>query len=476
MKLLFKIFLKFGSDDDGFAIPIVMALGLLMTFIGLLGVFKSNEEEITAVSQRNRAKALAAAETAVNSYRLILDRNKQLALYDQFASTTTTAGWRTTTIPLCDNATSIGSAINNHNFQAINGNVRFGEYRLISYDYNRNPNDILSSFGEGTLIVEGKAGQATARLRVDIPVQPTTAQRNLVPILWLNNQTANNFSNIQLGNTGNTGDLLLSVGNQRNVSGTSACNANVPEGTGFSSGTTFNSPNNQSVIIEPIPIPSIISTPPDANSVTVASADLNTRLPTYQSTPNNAILPSSFPSNATEANATIANAKGVDPDNTYYYKVNGNLDINRLNLSIQNGTKVVLFVNGNLTFNSSSGNIALLPVTGSTNTSAFLEIYVSGNRTITFSGNNRIEIRGLIHAPNSTVVVQDNPTIIVAGAIWANRLTGATSNTNRMTIFADTYTSSSASNIPAYVNYSMTDNILIPTISPPDQWVMQEIR
>jgi hypothetical protein len=485
MKLIFKILLKFRSNDEGFAIPIVMALGLLMIFIGILGMFKSNEEEIAAISQRNRAKALAAAEKGINDYRLLLDRNKRLALYDQTNHTSTTTGWRTSGIPLCENKNNITSAINNGSFITINGNDRFGQYRLIEYTYNQTDGTEPTASSEGQLTIEGKSGTATARLQVDIPIQPTTAQRNIIPALWLNDTTTTDLTGVTLGDSSYKGDILISVANQNTSTGTSACDSASP--TGFNrSSTFFYQSDNQSLIIEPIAIGSIdsnITTTVNSKTMTVVSDDLNNKLPVYYSTPLNATLPASFPSNASAnaASKTISDAKGSGSDNIYYYKTpaNTNLSITG-NLNIQNNTKVVLYVDGNLTFDSSSNDIGLaqkaeLGATN-TNTSAYLEIYVIGNRTIKFKGNNKIDIKGFIHAPTSSVQIEDNPTIKIVGALWAKNLKRNSGATGTMNILADTYNSSTTSNIPAFVNYSSAKNVLIPTISPPDQWRTQEVR
>ncbi len=481
MKLIFKTLLKLRPNDEGFAIPIVMALGLLMTFIGILGMFKSNEEEIAAISQRNRTKALAAAEKGINDYRLLLDRNKRLALYDQTNHTSTTTGWRTSSIPLCEHNNNITSAINNGNLLTINGNNRFGQYRLVEYNYNQTDGTDPTASSEGQLTVEGKSGTATARLQVDIPIQPTTAQRAVIPALWLRNDVANNLTGVKL----EKGDILISVFTQSGNSGTSACDSASPTGFNRSPNFTFAQPDNQSLIVEPIAIASIdpnITTTVNGKTMTIVSDDLNNKLPAFYSTPLNATLPASFPSNASvnAASKTIEDAKGSGLDNIYYYKTTGNLDITG-NINIPNNTKVVLYVDGNLTFGSTStsNDIGLAQKaelgTINNNTSAYLEIYVIGNRTIKFKGNKRIDIKGFIHAPDSSVQIENNPTIKIVGALWAKNLI-VPSGSGTMNIIADTYTSSTTSNIPAYVNYSSAKNVLIPTISPPDQWRTQEVK
>jgi Tfp pilus assembly protein PilX len=490
MKLILKTILKFRPNDEGSAIPIVMALGLLMTLIGILGVFKSNEEEITAVSQRNRAKALAAAEKGINDYRLLLDRNKNLALYDQIDHTSAGigSGWRTSSIALCDNSSDIEDALGDPDIDdgniTINGNSRFGQYKLISYTYSLGDGETPNATSEAQLIVEGRAGGtdglATARLQVDIPIQPTTANGNIIPALWLSDLDSANtdLTGVTIGNNEKRGDIVISVPDQGSAS-TSACDSTL---TGFFRNSTFLKRDKQTLIIEPISFPGISSdivAIMSGRSWTIDSNDINNKLPFYYSTPSNAPLPASFPSSSNNAaNKTIEDAKGSGSDNTYYYKVNGNLNITG-NIRTQNNTKVVLYVDGNLTFDSSSNSIGIAqettPVGPNTNTSAYLEIYVIGNRTITFTGSNSINIKGFIHAPDANVRIEGSPAIQIIGAIWAKSLKRS-SGSGTINILADTYTLSTASDIPAYVNYSSTRNVLIPTISPPDQWRMREIR
>jgi hypothetical protein len=475
MKLILKTILKFKPNDEGSAIPIVMALGLLMTFIGILGIFKANEEEVAAISQKNRTKALAAAEKGINDYRLLFDRNKRLALYDQINHTSNTTGWRTSGIPLCDNKTNIiDTAINNGGWININGNERFGQYRIIGYNYNQADNTFPNSTSEAQLTVEGKAGTATARLQVDIPIQPATAQRALIPALWLNGEsTNNNLTGVTIGDSFNKGDLLLLVYDQSTATA-SKCDTLSTGLTGFSRSTTFSQPDNQNLIIEPFAMADINSgittTVNDASrsaSFTVNSATFSTNLPTFQSTPYST-LPSSF-----SDGRTIASFKGNGSDNTYYHKSSGSLTITK-SINTQNNIKVVLYVDGNLTFDSSSNAIDIGTNT-TTNDSAYLEIYVVGNRTITFKGSNEINIKGFIHAPNSNVVFEGSSATKIIGALWANSLKRS-GGTRTMNIIHDTFNTSTASNVPAYARYSSASNIKISTISPPDQWRMQEVR
>ncbi|MGL6340584.1 MAG: hypothetical protein ACRC80_15775, partial [Waterburya sp.] len=98
--LLFKVLLHRRARDEGFTLPMVIALGLVMLLLGVLNIATANDENITAIAQNSRSDALAIAEVGVARYRELLDRNRVLTVYDS-------SEWETITQVCDDNISSM---------------------------------------------------------------------------------------------------------------------------------------------------------------------------------------------------------------------------------------------------------------------------------------------------------------------------------------------------------------------------------
>ena len=84
--LLLKILLQRRARDEGFTLPIVIALGLIMTLLGLVNIISASEENLNAISRNSSTDALAVAEIGVARYRELLDTNRVLALYNVYTN------------------------------------------------------------------------------------------------------------------------------------------------------------------------------------------------------------------------------------------------------------------------------------------------------------------------------------------------------------------------------------------------------
>jgi hypothetical protein len=71
--LLLKSLLQRRARDEGFTLPMVIALGLVMLLLGAISITTANEENITAITQNSKSDALAIAEIGVARYRETLD-------------------------------------------------------------------------------------------------------------------------------------------------------------------------------------------------------------------------------------------------------------------------------------------------------------------------------------------------------------------------------------------------------------------
>ncbi|MGL5943237.1 MAG: hypothetical protein ACRC2S_23310 [Waterburya sp.] len=163
--LLFKVLLHRRARDEGFTLPMVIALGLVMLLLGTVNIVKSSEENISAISQNSSSDALAVAEVGISKYRELLNQNRILTVYNQDQ-------WTNNNVPVdflgngviknvnvvgqtCNNITTTptgwedgggggASAPNNtgkwweikENIDGNAGDETIGEYRLISYEYD----------------------------------------------------------------------------------------------------------------------------------------------------------------------------------------------------------------------------------------------------------------------------------------------------------------------------------------------------
>ncbi len=208
--LLLKTLLQRRARDEGFTLPMVIALGLVMLLLGAVSITIANEENITAISQNSRSDALAIAEVGVARYRELLDRNRVLAVNDSSV-------WGTKT-QICDNLTNFlpgvsrnislledGQVLNNDGDSTDSFNI--GSYSLVSYDYSNTDDvfnltdDTANSNAIGTLTVKGTAPDGSeAQIQVEIPIRINLDDiTNLAPALWIGNTTPT-LGNLTIGN------------------------------------------------------------------------------------------------------------------------------------------------------------------------------------------------------------------------------------------------------------------------------------
>jgi hypothetical protein len=481
-----------------------------MTLIGTVNIFKSSEENITAIAQRDTHIALRAAEAGVAYYRDLIDKNKQIAVYPACeaglswssnswtcSDTGTSVSWaNNASIPNLDfytntcssagfssannfGATAVSDAtIPTEGWQKVNGdpNSDLGEYRLRQYNY-----DDTVEPNTGTLVIEGRDRDTTGddasaiEVSVTFPVQPATTNddltanlNNLDPALWIGSETIalNNPDNNNLSVDGN---ILITK---------SDCD--------LSSGieTIANALGNATV--HPRNVPDTPIPPDDA-----------TAGPPFNLTKINVITNDSDIINVTLPR-TGDNSEVVDGDNVYHYLIEDELNLTDGNeIIITSGAKVILYVQGDITI---TGNVDINcddtdgdDVCDDSNQSDRLEIYgnsdesgsnqfgcasgvICPTETITFSGDTTktINIKAFIHAPDAdaTVTVSNDPKVNITGAVWVQEWNDTSSNTPMVTITPD----------DRYLEYTTLDDPITtlggainPIIYAPENWQTQEV-
>ena len=423
MNFLLKAFLVYRrKSEKGFAIPMVLSLGIIMVLLGTVSIFRSSEEDLTAITQRSTSRALNAAEAGVARYRQLLSNYKVIATYNacnSWSGTTCSASgstWKNPTqLPNIDqscpnNGSTVVANATTRAWQNIDdSDPSLGQYRLVDYIYDPNYDTATNTYTDqptGTLIVEGRVNQnnaasaAVTRIRVVFPVQPgiptpngeeVTLESNFNsfnPALWLTGSTSGSVD----ASVTNIGDLVV----EGNIIVTdSDCNV------------TGSLPNNNNLVIvdprrpplQPIPTGFIVKSVDAGNLV-------NNITQTLPCNDNSQGCFHDDPEIITESDG----AKTF----IYHYRVTGDLVLDNKEIKVSENKKVILYVDGNITLN---GNAQLNPSPNTT--SANLEIYGTNNtENINLKGNEEIKIKAFIQAPAAKVNISDNPKVDFDGSMF----------------------------------------------------------
>lgn len=206
------------SSESGFALPIAIGTGLIMLLIGITIIVRSQTDKNDAVIRKDSSDSLTAAETGVSRVREFLNRYRMLALYPACSG-----GWNTSAPNLgdCDdtsitnwdnpaavvsleescstsdsNATAVSDvqALTTGDWRPVDASdASQGEYRLISYTYDR-PAGQQDPSATGTLTMQGRIQKngstvSEAQLLVDFPVEQLQTQ---AASLWVDTSVSGN--------------------------------------------------------------------------------------------------------------------------------------------------------------------------------------------------------------------------------------------------------------------------------------------
>ncbi|HEY9771086.1 MAG TPA: hypothetical protein V6C71_21760 [Coleofasciculaceae cyanobacterium] len=523
--LLLKTLLQRRARDEGFTLPMVIALGLVMLLLGAVSITTANEENLTAITQNSRSDALAIAEVGVARYRELLDRNRILTVYDERLPTT---GEKVADIPVTNAQTKLwgrtevcSSDIANFRQGATpqdiadtqdldnDGNTTeiIGSYSLVSYDYvnnipydntkpiNKNStppnipdtnkngdfnltNDGANNDAIGKLTVKGTAPDGSAaQIQVDIPIRINLADMtNLAPALWIGSNTPN-LGNLTIGN-GNVviQDLPVTTGTTRD-----GCRS-------FSSlaSTTPRRP----VISDSRSIPSIQKIIDN-----VASA----RTALTKPTPSTINTPIASPGQLLFG-ATTDKPYNPDANNTncfniklcrYYYEF-GSTTSDLTSLAVPASTLVdtdlltdgiartTLLLNQPLTINAIAKNVKIGSTSPAANDSNTFEIYVNGNNNITINATGRnVTINAFIHAPQSTLTINGSQNVVINGSVWVKNFVNSASGVTISpdTISREATTDNSSTSGKGYEFYSTTSSRTArPITGSPTNWKTEEVN
>jgi uncharacterized protein YxjI len=503
--LLFKILLQRRFRDEGFVLPIVFAIGLIMILLGVLNILSASEENLNALSDNQKNKAVAIAEVGVAKYRELLDKNRVLTVYNN-------TEWDGVTNTCDINSTITSFADEDEWHEVDNGSEAIGEYQLVSYIYDiddnpatedntkfapnddtendddsfdfNNTGDAYTYNPRGILTIKSKANDGSeAQVEVEIPIRINQQDmNNLYPALWLGSSNPT-LGNLKLGaddifNEVQDGNIVLSK-----------------PATGSTEGC--DDPNDIAggeVISDPRPLPQYISPPTGAEAISINTLGNSTNLsldPRYVATTNELVLgrPENpevnhklwktlvWENGQAEAtwkfppNAVITNGDKNIPH--YFYKTRDNtgLTVNNQALVSDGSARVVLYVDGDITLTKK----AILDAGGSYASSMLLEIYgTDKTQNITFDPQGEtIEVTALIHAPYAKVKVNGTGKVNIKGSVWVNNWDASSGGAVQVRITPD---SAGFGERQAYDYYFGTDNRAArPITNAPTNWEIQEV-
>lgn len=199
LKLLNRLYFnskQTKESNQGFVLPTLIGLGLIMTLVGLTLVGRSSTDQQTATSQKQASQAQAVAETGVTEVMQMLNKIRAIADHDISNDViyngnnngtdndeVDTDDWETeykAVAATCADSYSnskvkkfVDSAKNDSWITINDGKDRF---RIRNYDYVADDTSNINSEGQGILTIEGQANfnqnTSTNVIETTIPVRP----------------------------------------------------------------------------------------------------------------------------------------------------------------------------------------------------------------------------------------------------------------------------------------------------------------
>jgi hypothetical protein len=499
---------KYGINSYGFAIPTTVGMGLIIILVGLTMVVRSQGDRVTAINQKSTTKSLGVTEAGIARVQALLKRYPILSaqpstVWDSTSTASSVSAGCNASTPSSTPTTEESKLIDRSrdaNWLNLNDTApnwrELGEFRVVSYQPN------TPSSGISTLIVEGRARSENS----------AATSTNSTSITFGNSTTALEiqFPINASGSTGHSGIWVQSSSDPIDISTDGSINASVcVKGASFDPGKINpNKLENNGAAIKSIydgTVPTIAasSTPLPPLPAPPAYAY---RLPPIDISSCHIVLPR-IPTTSRTNGLTGTNCSGADKfgvaytttfnkttdiptSGIYSYLVDGTtsasatdnngssggdsikLSSGRLIIDPPTGTKVVLYVRGNVSLSgTSSGSPSntcvgtTTPVTAylngfslantafqnttnwsydnapntppnanNTGLASNLEIYGAdgsggswgtGYKMETFQVSDTTMVAGFIYAPTTIVDVSQGQ---ISGEVWANVFKGSNSS------------------------------------------------
>jgi hypothetical protein len=499
---------RYCPTSQGFAIPAVVGVGLIIILVGLTMVVRSQGDRVTAIAQKSTAKSLGVTEAGIARIQALLKRYPILSTqpstaWDSTLTSSAASGGCSTSTPSSTPTTEESKLIDrsreakwlNLNDTAPNWR-ELGEFRVVSYQPN------TPSAGISTLIVEGRArsennattstsstsitvGNSTAALETQFPINPSASTGR--PGIWV--QGSSDPIDISTDGT-----LNASVCVKGSSFDSGKINTNKLEKTGAVIQSIYDGTvptvAASSATLPPLPAPPAYAyrlPPIDVSSCNIVLPRISTASRTNGLTGTDCSGSDKF---GVAYTTTFNQTTDTPTSGIYSYLVDGTtsdsatdntgspggdslkLSSGRLIIDPPTGTKVVLYVRGNVSLSGtssgspsnacvgtttpvtsyingfSSANTAFQnttnwsynntantpPTANNTGLASNLEIYGAngsggtwgtGYKMETFQVSDTTMVTGFIYAPATTVDISQGQ---ISGEVWANVFKGSNSS------------------------------------------------
>jgi hypothetical protein len=448
---LSRLLLLTRFQAKGFALPLAMAVGLILLVGGMSMILRSQSQQAQVLAKQATDKGLAAAETGLSRYQILMNQYRAMAAYCANSSAEVPCNSGTTWSNITDAAlgnnntnfcsgsggsgsgngsgtssavTTIQAAASPSTWQAVDPNdPSKGQYRLVSYTYAPATGVTAPNGpGIGTLTVEGRVNQqfsnnqstlATTRLQAKIPITQVTggSSPSSPPGLWIRWNPTSNASGGSTQIQSNIKDSTCPADSNTSKVATLQSYQQPPNTYTYSS-----TPG------EPFPsLPAEGQNPPATGtpgfySFTKVTNSTGT-LPRVGDTPAN----NTYIYRLTDTSKSIELTGGLNLDvnagsgNTVILYLDGDMVLSGgSTITVGTGTKLIIYAGPTSTVTLSGGS-ATGPISNSSGDPVNAQIYVYSSDNVTLSGGSGMNV--FVFAPNSAVTQSGAST--VTGTVWA---------------------------------------------------------
>lgn len=472
-----------AQSEAGFALPLVIGLGLLMTIVALTMIMRGKDDRVNASAQKASSNSLTSAEVGINRVINFLNLNRTIAMYPY--RSTTSYDWE--------------DIINNPNLQSkllggnctggnttsasytelkdyvaggwlgINQNLQEGQYKVIDYYYNQVQGVAQAKTGEilgnGVLKLQGRFNATstnnnqnksltTALTYISVTIPITKTRPDLVPLAGVNvNQPTVS------GNNQFAADFVV-------------FNCQTP------STSILSDPTKYKVIGAPsLGLPSLPPIPTSGmnNLGIISSQGQNVVSSTAGTIPTNGPNNVHLPRVGDAPSGTDASGRPI-----YRYLVTS-VDVGSKALVIDNvGKKVIFYLQGNIEPMTGNGGITLLDTTTPANILNF-QVYGYGGPGSYMCWSGTSQATGFVLAPNYNAGINGGGSqpYVIQGFMWINSFGGAqgcSSNSNQIVVKQpDGLTWNDITAIETDVSTSFAPKDLPPTINAITDWKRLEV-
>ncbi len=445
--LLLGIFsVKRRTVERGFAVPLVLMIGIVTLVSSIMIIFKAVDEKEGQSTKQTTNEALSIAELAVTRYQNFLLEHPALAVYPDCEGTRngngvcpdsgSVASWsNAAVVPDVTVNAEITTAANSTWRDVQPGDLSKGQIRIVSYSFDNDDNPAtpvdLTAPGVATLEVEGRVKQSsngqevnstgTSRLRVRFDVTPGSGSPSVAE-LWIDD------NDVSGGST--SGTIQADIKDSTPLAGNNSGNVTKLKALQPVITPPYTYEENSPTPFPPLPPEGQLANVPASSCTIATKVDTATTFPractpggvtynTYRFTD-----PTSFDLGGGDVITADA------PGQKVFWYVEGKLKMTHATAKIEvtPGTTLVIYAHDEVSLTGGSDVGGALSNPGGPDN---IQLYNYSNQEIKLTGSSGS--KGFIFSPNARVSMTGSGGMI--GTIWAKGWhgtgsTGFTSGTN----------------------------------------------